>query len=396
MIQGIRKFLSQPQRTGLRKVLFQIHLWSGIGLGLYVLMISVSGAAIVYRDEIYAATDSPRIIVEGVGERMSMAALQEHALKEYPGYEVVQVYEYADDPKRAVELRLERGSRAHLRLFDPYTGRDLGPAVAWPIRWISWFEDMHVNLFYGNTGRWWNAVGGGLLTFLVLTGVVVWWQGLQNWRRGLIVRLRSGWKLFNWDLHSAVGFWTLLFVVMWGLTGIFAAVPDPFRAAVDYLEPIQPVVRQPRPDGPQGDRRELPPVSGPEGQPGRGQGGPGIQRGEGAPAGGSVPRGGNEVQRGEGGLRGQGGPRGAGRVRRPPPPQRIGDRVLRWAYDLHFGDFGGHTVKVLWIVLGLAPALLLLTGLVMWWNRVLRPRFSRLPGIASRNAGDRRIDSLVE
>jgi uncharacterized iron-regulated membrane protein len=156
---------------------------------------------------------------------------------------------------------------------------------------------------------------------------VVWWQGIQNWKRSLLVRLRSGWKRFTWDLHSSLGFWTLLLTLMWGVTGVFAAIPDPFRAAVDYLEPLRPVVQPPR-----GEQKLQ------EGPP------PG-QRGQG--------------QRG-------------GRGRRPQFEPRVGDQILRGAYALHFGNFAGTKVKIAWVILGLGPGLLFVTGLLMWVNRVIR------------------------
>ena len=31
---------------------------------------------------------------------------------------------------------------------------------------------------------------------------------------------------FTWDLHSALGFWSFLFVLMWGITGFYFAFPD--------------------------------------------------------------------------------------------------------------------------------------------------------------------------
>ena len=37
----------------IRKVLFQIHLWTGIGLGLYVVAICLSGSLLVFRQEFY-------------------------------------------------------------------------------------------------------------------------------------------------------------------------------------------------------------------------------------------------------------------------------------------------------------------------------------------------------
>jgi uncharacterized iron-regulated membrane protein len=315
----------------LRKALFQVHLWTGIGTGLYVLLISISGSAIVFRNEIYRANDSPVIIVDAVGERMTTAQIEEAARRAYPGYSVTQVYEFQDNPRRAVEVRLEKGRRLHNRLFDPFTGADLGAAVPWPIRVMAWFEDLHINLFGGRTGRQINAAGGVLWSLMALTGIVVWWQGIQNWKRGLAIRLKSGWKRFNWDLHSSLGFWTFLLTLMWGVTGVFAAIPDPFRAAVDYLEPLQ-RVEEPAPRGARG-----------------------IAQSQEAPTG-------QRGQRGQRGLRG----------RRPQFKRRVGDQVLRGAYALHFGNFAGTKLKVAWLVLGLAPGLLFLTGLIMWINRVVR------------------------
>jgi uncharacterized iron-regulated membrane protein len=52
----------QPQRMRLRKALFQIHLWSGIGLGLYIFFISITGSVLVYRNELYEAATSQRAI----------------------------------------------------------------------------------------------------------------------------------------------------------------------------------------------------------------------------------------------------------------------------------------------------------------------------------------------
>ena len=43
-----------------------MHLWTGIALGLYVFVISVSGSAIVFRNELYKAIwPGPRIVAIG-------------------------------------------------------------------------------------------------------------------------------------------------------------------------------------------------------------------------------------------------------------------------------------------------------------------------------------------
>src|SRR4030095_9743386 len=52
----------------------------------------------------------------------------------------------------------------------------------------------------------------------------------------------------------------------------------------------------------------------------------------------------------------------------PPAPRRtVGDLVMAWVVPLHVGNFGGNTVKVAWLILGLAPPLLFVTGFIMWW-----------------------------
>ncbi len=76
------------------------------------------------------------------------------------------------------------------------------------------------------------------VTVLCATGILIWWPGVTRWWRSLILRRRVGWARFNWDLHSAVGFWMFAFVLMWGISGIYLAFPEPFTDVVDYLQPL--------------------------------------------------------------------------------------------------------------------------------------------------------------
>jgi uncharacterized iron-regulated membrane protein len=52
--------------------------------------------------------------------------------------------------------------------------------------------------------------------------------------------------------------------------------------------------------------------------------------------------------------------------------------LLAWLPRLHFGRFRGMRpqitlgLKIFWVIVGLAPAVLAASGLVMWWNRVVR------------------------
>jgi uncharacterized iron-regulated membrane protein len=287
-----------------RRALFQIHLWSGIATGIYILLISVTGSILVFRIELHKMFTKPPVTVTVSGEPLDDDHLKAAATRAFPGTSVTNIWK-AKKPEQAVEIWLSRPSQSGSlhRIFNPYTGESLGYPDPAGVRFIVWLASLHDDLLNGETGRKVNGAGAIALTLLCITGLVVWWPGVSNWRRSLTVDLKSNWKLFNWNLHSAAGFWSFLLVFMWALSGIYLAFPNPFQDLIDYMQPLDSLKA-------------------------------------------------NET--------------------------RLGDEFLRWLTRLHFGRFGGWPIKALWTVLGLIPLVLFITGTVMWWNRVLRPRIQKV------------------
>jgi len=230
----------RPQGIWARRALFQIHLWSGLGVGIYLILISITGSFLVFRTELHKLFNRPPLTVEVTGERMTDEQLKAAALRAYPNYTVTNVWE-AKKPEQPVEIWLspERGDYAVHHIFNPYTGEDLGPPDPAMVRFIVWSVSLHDDLLFGEQGRRVNGIGAILLTALCLTGLVIWWPGISTWRRSLTVDMRSNWKLFNWHLHTAIGFWSFLLVLMWALSGIYLAFPNPFQEIVEYLQPIE-------------------------------------------------------------------------------------------------------------------------------------------------------------
>lgn len=299
-MNGWAKWWKRPQNVWLRRALFQVHLWTGIGLGLYVLLMSVTGSALIFRRELTRSlAREPRVAV-GPGARMSEDRLRQAAQRAYPGYSVTDV-RLRKNPDQAAEILLQARGGELRRLFNPYTGADLGDSVRRSFRFVLWLADLHDNLLLARTGRLLNATGGILTLLLGLTGAVIWWPGIAAWRRSLSFRWKSNPKGFNWTVHSALGFWTLAFFFMWAVSGVYLSIPGAFNNAVDFLEPLRPSSRR----------------------------------------------------------------------------LRFGDQMLFWLAQAHFGRFAGVGTKILWTVVGLAPAALFLTGLLMWWKRVLRPWMAR-------------------
>jgi uncharacterized iron-regulated membrane protein len=57
---------------------------------------------------------------------------------------------------------------------------------------------------------------------------VIWWPGRAYWRRSLTIEWRARLPRITWDAHSALGAWFLIFVTMWGVSGLSLSQPQLF------------------------------------------------------------------------------------------------------------------------------------------------------------------------
>lgn len=298
-----RRWLDRPQRVPLRRALFQIHLWLALVLGLYVVMISVTGSAVVFRRE-FNIWMIPHSVPSAVGVPLTGADLRQAIERIYPDQTVAAVRE----PRRRdrpVLVTLERDGQRIDRLFDPYAIADMGLSYPLFLRAVEWLVDLHDNLLSGERGRAINGLAAVLVTIVIVSGAVIWWPGRRRWRASLTVGRPTMTARFAWRVHSALGLWTLAMSLVWALTAIYFAWPAPFEATIDYFD---------------ADKTDQ---------------------------------------------------------------TRPGEWLLLALVKLHFGRFGGLGVRILWVVLGLMPAVLFVTGFVVWWTRVVRPRWRAMRRNAS-------------
>jgi uncharacterized iron-regulated membrane protein len=101
---------------------------------------------------------------------------------------------------------------------------------------VEWLVNLHENLLFGTTGRALNGVGAICLTLVCLTGAVIWWPGIKHWRRSLAVNWKARFPRITWDLHSALGFWCFVLILIWGFSGIYFSFPHLF----DFLFILDP------------------------------------------------------------------------------------------------------------------------------------------------------------
>ncbi len=375
----MRTFLHRPQSVFLRRALFQVHLWMGLLTGLYVFVVCVTGAALVFRIDMQRALH-PDLFPSSGGALAEPAAIMESVRAAFPDGRVSGI----DAPTTVRPSYLAyvvRGDSFLTILMDPVTTRVLGELPEQSL--VRTVQELHFDLLAGRTGRIVNGIGAAGLLLLCLTGLVIWWPGMANWTRGLTVDVSRSWKRINWDLHSAVGFWTAALIAMWAVTGIYFAFPSQFRTAVNALSPLT-VTGAPSSDA-AAARPAVPPTwsslieRAREIVPGQHVARvvvPSNERGaflvmfsDAAP-----------TPAGSAGLQSVYLDQFTGAVLTQPPAggRSAGDVIMAWVAPLHVGSFGGTPLRIAWLVLGLTPPLLFVTGFTMWWTRVVRTRWLRL------------------
>ena len=194
-----------------RRILLWLHRWAGVLAGLVILIIAVTGGALVFeptlqrwlRPDLYPDHATAKV------RRAPIAQAFDQFSVKHPG-------------ARVLGLRLPRDERDALVLysgsqaahFDPGTGKFLG---ARPRQggWEQTMMKLHVNLMSGTTGGTIVIVATCITLALALTGLWLWWPlRIFRFRRG------TSFRRFNLDLHSVAGLYSSVFLLIVGTTGL--------------------------------------------------------------------------------------------------------------------------------------------------------------------------------
>ena len=372
------RLFTEPRRSRLRTWIFQVHLWLGLAIALVVSLVGLTGSILVFKPELEALMVSNLTRVTPGPRRVPIDQLVETLHRQRPSYRITNLYVYRE-PDLAWNFRTtaKDGTRVQV-YFDPFTGRLLGED-SFGDHWLDWIYDLHEQLLLGRAGLTANAIFAWLLVLMCLTGIVVWWPGARHWRAGFRYHRPAGWKGQNYDLHKLSGFFSALLLALVAVTGGYYAFPDAYRKFVALSTASAALVPTPKSKPNQIRTATVEQIyqtalaAMPEAEPH-------IfffpQRPEGIFSlrlrlpGDWVRTGNQHVYLDQ----------YSGAVIRPDYYGRrpLGARIIGSNGPLHFGTFGGNVTRVLWVVLGFVPALLSVSGALMYWNRVWSKRRMRV------------------
>lgn len=344
----------------LRNLILTVHGAIGIAIGLLFMVISLTGASIVFHEEIDHSLNRSLFYVTPQAEQVTLDAMLAPVQAARPDLPLWFI-ETPTEPNQSYVINQKLPNEHRLQTFvNPYTGDVLGVRV-WEYSLTGFLYVVHYKLFAGTVGQILVGITGILLLLMTLTGLMLWtgWRKLIN---GFKIRWHSPVPLLSYDLHKVGGVLSSLFLTMLAFTGVVivmfqllpvfaakpatqaaptsppvalselmqtanAAMPEGKTTFIGFsdTEPKQILVRKRLPDQETGEF-DLSTV---------------------------------ELDRYSGKLV---------QATRVTQPDGLFKLLIPIAM-LHFGKIGGLPARILYVLIGLMPTLLLITGIITWKRR---------------------------
>ena len=199
-----------------KKTWFRIHSFTGVITGLLMFVVCWSGTFAVISHELDWLM-TPEARVEARGQPVSWGTLEAAVMAAYPeaslGSLSAPLY-----PSSAAEAVIDLPHQEAVRVYlDPYTGEILGQYSYFNIQ--RFFRSFHMNLFIPF------GVGSYTVMTLALTLLVSAVAPLyfykRWWRRFFQFKGRAGGRARWSELHKLAGLWSLWFILVIALTGVW-------------------------------------------------------------------------------------------------------------------------------------------------------------------------------
>jgi uncharacterized iron-regulated membrane protein len=374
---------------------YLVHKWTSLASTAFLLLICVTGLPLVFDHEIrdWLDDDPPYADLPADAPRVSLDALTAAARGMFPGQVITSVFVDDDEPQVIVamapsweDVRTDPRS-SHFIKFDARTAAVLKqskPPDQRRLGVMTILLRLHMDLFAGLAGALFMGAMGLLFVAAVVSGVVLYGPIMRKLAFGT-VRVQRARRVKWLDFHNLLGIVTLAWALVVGLTGAMnelsrplfglwqqtdvASLVGPWRGqaapAQDELASVQAAFSTARQALPDNVATAIVYPGGQVGSPHHyliwTKGGTPLRARLFTPV---------LIDARTGAL-----------TAAVQMPWYL--RALEVSRPLHFGDYGGLPLKIIWALLDLVTIVVLASGLYLWLSRRRSPLEARLAELES-------------
>jgi len=210
-----------------KKINAFLHLWLGLGSGLIVFIVSLTGCIYVFENEIRGLYEPWKFVDKQAQPFLKPTQLIKGAAAELGGVQPNSI-RYGTKEESATVSNFDRKAGTSLIVYlNPYTAKVIHSEV----KTRKSNSDFFRFILNGHRGLWLpraigkQVVGIGVLVFvsLLISGMILWWpkKWIKSFRdKSFKIKWNASFKRKNYDLHNVLGFYAMIFLLLISLTGL--------------------------------------------------------------------------------------------------------------------------------------------------------------------------------
>lgn len=355
----------------INRLIFSLHSWFGLITGIFLLLLGISGSILVFKEDLEELIYGSLTNVTPKNTPLPLDSLYKTITHKYQNLDGLAWVNPNAPDNHSYQFRLYLNDERLISYdlgalnINQYTGEIMrhGRSDDLEVGWIEWIFQFHFSFHLGMPGAALTAIFGLTMLVSIITGIIIYRKFIWKVLTFKIKIKTKNWRVLSSDLHRVVGVWSLLLNIIIFFTGfwmnLFAfesetwqkeTVPTPKNTLVAAsLDKMYAEARQKMP--------ELVPsyVYLPT-QPSKKFSVRGNLQGQNP-----MFAGGNSIQFDA----------DSGKFLSVSRFDDLSfwDKVDTMFFPLHVGNYGGILVKIIYVIIGLTPAVLSITGFMLWIRR---------------------------
>lgn len=229
-------------KSVLRRWFFVLHLWSGLGLGLYMALLGLTGAILVWKAPLERAL-YPHLFIAAPSLTLAPPSqFMQKVRAAHPQAHINRIH-LPEEPGNTVEVRFTSGDETYFAYLDPQSAQLRG-VISAKGTFTGWILEFHSHLLL-ESGRLVNTIGAVVGCLVLLSGLWLWWPSLQrlgsDLKQRFTVKRGTSTRRLMHDLHNVFGIYSLALLLLLFSTGaIILELGEPVKNFIYRLTSTPP------------------------------------------------------------------------------------------------------------------------------------------------------------
>lgn len=235
-----------------RKIVNDIHLWLGIGSGIILFIVCITGTILAFEQEIKSVLNTSDYENEPEAEKKSIYELKneiekngKYSVSEFiiieDSYTALATENESNNTKTQDDHDDDHGPKRINLHINPYNGNilpneDFNNGDEFFLTVMKLHRWLLLDIKFGRP-----IVGVATIIFIILcfSGLILWLpkklKKAKQWKRGFTIKWKANWKRINYDVHNTLGFYALIPLLLMGLSGLIWSFPGYYNGLENIL-----------------------------------------------------------------------------------------------------------------------------------------------------------------